>query len=144
MHHTFNTLRLFIAATALFHALLAAPIANAQSVKGTGKWGYFEEGIVFTLTVDARIDRNGVATGYMYFEVPTGPVGDPPNTQPHPIPVDQLIVNGNQAIVFSGNYFFIINDNATGKNKQLDTIATWGNPDYFWTVEEGGFRVHSK
>src|SRR5262249_38468294 len=67
MVRTFNTLRLFVAAMALFLAVLAAPRAQAQSVKGSGTvegiTNPFLPPVFFKFSVSAKTNANGAASG---------------------------------------------------------------------------------
>jgi hypothetical protein len=114
-------LQLIVAATALLLAVLAAPAAQAQSVKGSGKFT-----IVFpfiTRMLDVRFNVNaytrsdGTPTGNIQV---SQQVNDQPGSVKGTYSVESLSVSGNQATVWARSktdgslHEFIFVDNGDG------------------------------
>jgi hypothetical protein len=126
MHRTLNTIRLFVAATALLLPVLAAPIAQAQSVKGSGDFSsllldFSTE--VHGFTVNASIQKNGQVAGKLSLNE-TITVSDGFNfhivSAKETFDVESLSVIGNQATVWARSqssgtlYAFSFTDNGDG------------------------------
>jgi hypothetical protein len=129
MHRTFNTLRLFVAATALLLAALAASAAHAQSVKGSGSaetWGGY-----LTFDVDAHTSNKGLVGGTIKLNVTEvfggGEGGSYATYQKLSYQVKAISVVGVQATVWAKGtdktlHEFIFIDNGAARSSPI-TLA---------------------
>src|SRR5262245_12334688 len=104
-----------VAGMMLILAVLLGSAVHAQSVKGSGSYPSPQlPGSENQLWVDARIDRHGIVTGHMVYSYWSTVWVLLYITED--LPVDPLVVDGNQALVGSGSRSFLIVDNG-GRRK---------------------------
>ena len=135
----FSRNSVLVAGMTVVLAVLFTSNLQAQSVKGQGTFPSGYIGASDQLWVDAHIDRHGVVTGHMvytYFVFTDGGGG----YRQVDLPVDQLVVTGNQALVAFGAWYFIIVDNGRPPKDPADRITVWRYPDSNFAVD-GNFTV---
>src|SRR5437899_12387283 len=93
-------------AVALVATVIAAPVAQAQSVKGSGSWsvGFAED--TERLKINAHVDSQGVATGTAEFGSYVVNSNYTWRWVTVELPVVLLVISGNQALIGAGGYYF--------------------------------------
>jgi hypothetical protein len=118
MHRTLNTLRLFVVAAALLVAVLAAPAAQAQSVKGSGTFNHgFGNSDGYEYKVNVAVGSNGTVHGSVSYRSTS--FGSGKWTTYSAL---SLAIVGNQATVTTvDGPIFVFTDNGDG-SVQPDVI----------------------